>query len=301
MAVTITAPQSKVVARGAVTLTWVAGYPQSSYEILYREKGQNAWSTFGKVVSTATSVTLDLSQFTDFIEYHYRVVTYADNVTSGSSMYSGSDTSLAYSILVVPASRVASMKIRYGTGMEEVPLYNTTNIPQRISSANNRFGGLVDPLAANASKVQVRVNGTTKAVAKDTASFSNTETYSYAYMTARYNYSYLAATTYYSYRYTTTYSYSTMYSYWRYYSYRVDLYGYYWYYYTYRSSYQNHMGYYSTYYAYERVNSGYSYTGYALDNYQVNGYNTNVNYAYAYTYMSYVTYSYRYAYNAFYK
>lgn len=205
MAVTITAPQSKVVARGSVTLTWVAGYPQSSYEILYREKGQNAWSTFGKVVSTATSVTLDLSRFTDFIEYHYRVVTYADNVTSGSSMYSGSDTSAAYSIVVVPATRVASMKVRYGTGMEEVPLYNTTNIPQRISSTNNRFGGLVDPSAANASKVKVQVNGSTKAVAKDTASFSDIGEYAHAYMNARYGYSYVTGTSYYSY-YAGTYS-----------------------------------------------------------------------------------------------
>lgn len=302
MAVTITAPQSKVVARGSVTLTWVAGYPQSSYEILYREKGQNAWSTFGKVVSTATSVALDLSRFTDFIEYHYRVVTYADNVTSGSSMYSGSDTSAAYSIVVVPATRVASMKIRYGTGMEEVPLYNTTNIPQRISSTNNRFGGLVDPSAANASKVKVQVNGSIKAVAKDTASFSSTGEYAYAYMQANYSYQYIAGVTYYSYyagstgytRYTGPFNYFTRYTAYPSYTYYYgmvmtgyqpvhNLYG---------------GGMYYTYYYRTWSDKGY----YTETRYQYAGsyYNAYPSYTAYYNYGSITTYGYKYQYSTFY-
>lgn len=129
MAVTITAPQSKVVGRGAVTLSWSPGYPQSSYEIQYREAGETAWSTFGQVSGSVTSVTMDLSVFEDFKLYHYRVVCYASNTTSGTSTYNGSDFSAAYALMVVLANQVATMKIKYGDGMEEVPLYSETTRP----------------------------------------------------------------------------------------------------------------------------------------------------------------------------
>ena len=109
MAVTITAPQSKVVGRGAVTLSWSPGYPQSSYEIQYREAGETAWSTFGQVSGSVPSVTMDLSMFEDFKLYHYRVVCYASNATSGTSTYNGSDFSAAYALMVVLANQVATI------------------------------------------------------------------------------------------------------------------------------------------------------------------------------------------------
>lgn len=126
MAVTITAPQSKVVGRGAVTLSWSPGYPQSSYEIQYREAGETAWSTFGQVSGSVTSVTMDLSVFEDFKLYHYRVVCYASNATSGTSTYNGSDFSAAYALMVVPANQVATMKIKYGDDMICEPHQNIT-------------------------------------------------------------------------------------------------------------------------------------------------------------------------------
>ena len=77
MAVSITAPNSRVVDRsGCVQVTWMPGYPQSAYEILYRRKGEESWNTFGRVESTANSVELDLSVFENFTEYHYRVICY---------------------------------------------------------------------------------------------------------------------------------------------------------------------------------------------------------------------------------
>ena len=133
MAVTITAPQSAVVARGSVTLSWSPQYPQSAYEIMYRKKGDSAWSTFGQKSGSTTSVTMDLSKFVDFEEYHYRVVCYSNNATSGTTIYDGNDTSAAYSIIVVPANKVATMKTKYGSGMIEVPLYNDASMTDAIS------------------------------------------------------------------------------------------------------------------------------------------------------------------------
>lgn len=55
MAVSITVPNSRVVDRsGCVQVTWMPGYPQSAYEILYRRKGEESWNTFGRVESPRT-------------------------------------------------------------------------------------------------------------------------------------------------------------------------------------------------------------------------------------------------------
>ena len=124
MAVAITAPASQVAGRsGGVRVAWEPEYPQSAFEILYRRKGEEAWDTFGRVASSASSVDLDLSVFEDFSEYHYRVVCYSDNAAQGSTIYSGSDSSAAYSLVVVPENRLAAVKIQYGDGMVEVPVY----------------------------------------------------------------------------------------------------------------------------------------------------------------------------------
>ena len=56
MAVNITSPQSAVIARGSFNLSWTHDYPQARYEILYRRKGETAWSTFGQVTSTQTNI-----------------------------------------------------------------------------------------------------------------------------------------------------------------------------------------------------------------------------------------------------
>jgi len=125
MAVTITSPQSAVVARGSFTLSWTHDYPQARYEVLYRKKGDVNWSTFGQVSGTATSINVDCSVFPDFVEYQYRVIVYSEYADTTETTYSGSDASAAYAVVVVPASQVGKMKAKYGSGMIEVPLYST--------------------------------------------------------------------------------------------------------------------------------------------------------------------------------
>ena len=222
MAVTITSPQSKIVARGNVTISWTHGYPQSAYEIQYREAGQTAWSTFGRVTGTATSASLDISGFQDFGLYHYRVVCYADNATSGTSTYNGSDFSAAYAIMIVPANQVATMKIKYGSGMEEVPLYSTTNRYPKLVTPHGQNPLLADTEYA-AGQTKTRVGSASRAVAVPPSSLPATGQAAYAYMTQNYRYAQS-----YNYR-LTYYSYYTRYGYYAYYStsaYRYDTYSY---------------------------------------------------------------------------
>lgn len=204
MAVTITAPQSRVVARGSVILSWSPGYAQNAYEIMYRKSTVTGWSTFGKITSTATSVTMDLSRFTDFIEYHYRVVLYANNKSSGTTIYNGTDTSAAYSIIVVPSSKLGSMKIKYGSTMVEIPLYNTSTPVPHVKvnhSGHTCIAGIVDTASALSTTARVQTSSI-KSIAGATATFKSTGAAAYAYMqvSSRYSYStYRSEYAYYSY------------------------------------------------------------------------------------------------------
>lgn len=142
MSVTITAPQSRVVPRGITRIAWSSTYPQSAYEILYREVGTTAWQTFGRVTSTTQYVDLDVSRLIDFKEYHFRVVIYSSNATVGTTIYNGSDKSLAYSIIVTPKNKMADMKVRYGDKMVEVPVYSESNAEAstRVSMGDGKIG-----------------------------------------------------------------------------------------------------------------------------------------------------------------
>lgn len=208
MAVTITAPQSRVVARGSVTLSWSPGYAQSAYEVMYRRSTETGWSTFGKMTSTGTSITMDLSRFTDFVEYHYRVVLYADNKSSGTTIYNGTDTSAAYSIIVVPSSKLGSMKIKYGSTMLEIPLYNTSSTPAphvKVShSGHTCVAGVVDTTSAISTTARVKTDSI-KSIAGATATFKSTGASAYAYMRVSTRYSYSSSRTEYAY-----YSYSVI-------------------------------------------------------------------------------------------
>lgn len=199
MAVTITAPQSKFVSRsnaGSLTISWSCQYPQSAYEITYRQKGESAWSTFGKVTSTATSATINISNFDDFIEYHYRVISYAENKSSGSSVYNGSDTSAAYALMIVPDVQLGTLKVKYGDGMVEVPLYESVQSPDKIK-IQNRMTALIDQNLSASTPLRVRENGETKTLAKQPESLENTGQYAYAYMTQKQHFS--SSYTYYNY------------------------------------------------------------------------------------------------------
>lgn len=199
MAVTITSPQSQVVKGGNITFSWTSNYPQTAYEILWRKKGESAWNTFGRVTSSTQSTQLNSNSFELFVEYHYAIVVYADNASSGSSIYNGSDHSAAYSLIVVPSSDSIYMKISTGQGMVEVPFYinefdeSTTKRPVARADGSGIQGsiaGIVNVDAANASNARVRFNGETRALAKDTnITFQPTGQSAYAYMQVRYSYS----------------------------------------------------------------------------------------------------------------
>lgn len=280
MAVTITSPQSKFVSRSnasSLTISWSCQYPQSAYEITYRQKGTSAWSTFGKVTSIATSATINISNFDDFIEYHYRVISYAENKTSGSSVYNGSDTSAAYALMIVPDVQLGTLKVKYGDGMVEVPLYESVQSPDKIK-IQNRMTALIGQNLSASTPVRVRENGETKTLAKQPESLENTGQYAYAYMTQRYSYSYNYYAGYYSYRYISGYSTKS-----------------YLYYYKYLVSSAEYAEYYRNEYAWDT----YRYWVYYYE--LRNRYRYYYYRYYSYQYNQYYRYSYQYAYNVLYK
>lgn len=174
MAVTILSPTSQLVDRsGGVTLSWQSDYPQSAYEVLYRRKGQTAWSTLGRVESAEHQTELDTTKFVDCVEYHYRVVCYAQEaVSDADTAYTGSDTSPAYSLILAPSAK-AMLKVRGSTGMVEVPLYDDLRgegpeLKVRLAAGLGR-APLVERGAAVASSFSLRASPGIRAAAGRTA------------------------------------------------------------------------------------------------------------------------------------
>ena len=170
MAVTILSPTSQLVDRsGGVTLSWQSDYPQSAYEVLYRRKGQTAWSTLGRVESAEHQTELDTTKFVDCVEYHYRVVCYAQEAESDAdTAYTGSDTSPAYSLILAPSAK-AMLKVRGSTGMVEVPLYDNLRgegpeLKVRLAAGLGR-APLVERGAAMASSFSLRASQGIRAAA----------------------------------------------------------------------------------------------------------------------------------------
>lgn len=170
MAVTILSPTSQLMDRsGGVTLSWQSDYPQSAYEVLYRRKGQTAWSTLGRVESAEHQTELDTAKFVDCVEYHYRVVCYAQETESDAdTAYTGSDTSPAYSLILAPSAR-AMLKVRGSTGMVEVPLYDNLRgegpeLKVRLAAGLGR-APLVERGAAMASSFSLRTGQGIRAAA----------------------------------------------------------------------------------------------------------------------------------------
>ena len=290
MAVAITAPASQVAGRsGGVRVAWEPEYPQSAFEILYRRKGEEAWDTFGRVASSASSVDLDLSVFEDFSEYHYRVVCYSDNAAQGSTIYSGSDSSAAYSLVVVPENRLAAVKIQYGDGMVEVPVYPdetvTGGVKVALPSGERGEIPLRDPDDALASGLRVSAGGAVKAALGAVGRFADSGVKAGAYMAvkSRYNYSYTNPTYTYAYRYSST---SAVYYYASKYSYTNPTY-----YYAYRYTAENPTYYYA--YRYSYSTPTYSIHSYSYYSSQGKYYYYKASYSYKTpeTYHSYV-YSY---------
>lgn len=223
MAVTITAPASRVAGRsGPLHVAWEAEYPQSAYEILYRRKGADTWSTFGRVEGTANSAEVDLDALEDFAEYHYRVVCYSEAAAEGDALYSGHDASAAYSLVVVPAQRLATARARYGGEMLEVPVYPEEAAVEgvRVALEDGAVGVIAlgapeDPLA---SGLRLESGEGVRAALGEEARFLDSGVAAEADMAVsqRYRYSYAKPTYQYSYRYSytkPTYKYLYYYSY----------------------------------------------------------------------------------------
>lgn len=300
MAVAITAPGSQVASRSSgIRIAWEPEYPQSAYEILYRRKGEQTWNTCGRVTGSVHQAELDPERFEDFTEYHYRVVCYSDDAASGTTIYSGSDSSAAYSLIVVPENRLATAKFRYGEGMLEVPVYTDEAVEGGIKvelDAGKRGEIPVGETGnALASGLRVSTGGGVKAVLGGTAVFQDSGVPAGAYMAvkSRYQYSYTNPVYYTSYRYSATnpvyyssYKYSgttaVYYTSTRY-SAATSVY-----YYSYRYSWTDPTYYYS--YKYSSTSATYYYK-YAYS------YTTAVTYyKYSYSYTTPVTY-YRYLYS----
>ena len=300
--VAITAPNSQVISRsGSARLAWTPEYPQSAYEILYRRKGEQAWNTCGRVASTANSAELDLSGFENFVEYHYRVVCYSEDAAEGTAIYSGSDSSPAYSLIVTPANRVAAMRVPCENEMVEVPVYAEeaadTSIRMALPSGTPGTIAVGDTDHALASAIRMDIDGEVKAALGSRGNFADSGVKAEAYMAVkeRYGYSYVnpAYTYYYQYSYTNpTYTYNYQYSY------TNPTYTYY-----YRYSYTNPTYKYLTSFAYTSPDyyTKYSYTTYSLNynktsyNYQTSaasyGYN-KYSYSYNQQYIAYYAYAY---------
>ena len=274
MAVTITSPQSAVVARGSFTLSWTHDYPQARYEVLYRKKGDVNWSTFGQVSGTATSINVDCSVFPDFVEYQYRVIVYSEYADTTETTYSGSDASAAYAVVVVPASQVGKMKAKYGSGMIEVPLYSTVQsgsekISMKASSTSQPSTNMLTDAQSQQFGSQIRAadgSGNRPIPHQATASdLTNPGQPAYHYMVER--------STYYTYYYLPAYYKYTAPVYTEYYRYVAPYYRYVPPYYAYTAPV------YSEYYNYIPAYYNYKYQSYYI-------------YGYVSTYRYYETYSY---------
>ena len=176
MAISITSPQSRVVARAATLLIqWTSTYPYNAYEIQYRKASSTAWSTFGRVTSTETSASISLMGLEDGCEYHYRVVLYTTSATSGTNIYNGSQISMAYSLIVVPAAKLGTLKAKYGDKLVEVPVYADSNTQNELkvgvhgAQGHILVGSETDP-SASALKVEYPVS-TDKATLNEQATF----------------------------------------------------------------------------------------------------------------------------------
>ncbi len=288
MAVTITAPNSQVASRsGSIKVAWEPEYPQSAYEILYRRKGEASWNTFGRVTGNAHQAELNPERFVDFEEYHYRVVCYSNDAANGTTIYSGSDSSAAYSLVVVPANRLATAKFRYGDGMVEVPIYTEEAVEGGIKVALSTgvrgeipVGNADDAIA---SDLHIHIGGSAKAALGDKGNFQDSGVKAGAYMAVKssYRYSYTNPVYYSSYKYSDT---NPVY----YYSYRYD-----WtnptYYYSYKYSSTSAVYYYKYSYSYTTPVTYYKYS------YKYTTPVTYYKYSYKYTTpVTYYKYSYKY-------
>lgn len=256
MAVIVTAPQSRVLSRGACVVSWQPEFPQSRYEIQYRKKGVDSWSTLGVVTSGETSAQLDLDTFEDFQEYHYRVICYSDSAQSGDSFYSGSDASPAYSLVVCPAEAVHIMRVKYGDGMVEVPLYESAGRAPRLRQETENGvceTSLIDPGDLMASELRFRVRDRVFAAPKKSATPPDPGVPGAEDLTVdvktptSYNYNYLSsysAYQYYTYR---AYNYKYLSSYSAYYYYQGTSYTYFTYKTRYFNGYYAHYAYHGTY------------------------------------------------------
>lgn len=73
---------------GPIIFSWVYnptdGYPQSKYEIQYREVGGSTWTSLGQVTSTGQQATVPAGTFLESKSYEWQVRTWAVSATAGA-------------------------------------------------------------------------------------------------------------------------------------------------------------------------------------------------------------------------
>lgn len=182
--VNIITPQSTIISIGkqSIPVRWSGQYDdyQTHYEIQYRLKSVSAWSTLGKVSSTAKEANLqEIANRLEspFLEVCYRIVVYYDKNMTGERQV-GYEYSNVYMIVYIPEYR-SKLQEFDGNKIHTYPLYDDIEdetIPfsmVQISETKTKKLPFLEANHALASKNTVNL-------ATDTKKFASNELNSYS-------------------------------------------------------------------------------------------------------------------------
>ncbi len=247
MAIRIVSPRSTIIdiPEPEILVQWEDSTGgQEAYELQYKLKKADVWSTCGKIYDAdARSTSLNtIYNFVgvDFYEIHYRIVIYYNGPNDKGSV-KGIETSDAYSI-IFRHGIANTLKLYDGLNINEYPLYDQVSIDKGISgnevevikisldntgSTINKLP-LVEDDSAIKSDINIFISDTdTKKVAGSYAVFTDTGIYGETYMNQNTYYQ----VTVYDYTYQDVYNSYPLYMPVEYYNYRED--------YTYKNVYYN--------------------------------------------------------------
>ncbi len=238
MAIRIISPMSTIidVPSPEILVQWQDSTDgQEAYELQYKFKKANVWSTCGKVFdSNARSASLNTIYNlvgVDFYEVHYRIVIYY-NGPNNKGFVQGIETSNAYSI-IFRHGIANTLKLYDGSEVLEYPLYDQVSINKNktgnevevINISLDDSGNTINklPLVEDDSVIKSDINifisdTDTKRVAGSYAAFTDTGIYGTTYMNQNTYYQEIA----YDYNYIDVYRSRPIYSPIPYYNYLID-------------------------------------------------------------------------------
>lgn len=247
MSVSITSPQSKLIEVPQFPeIIWVCSTTgQKYYEIQYKFKDHDSWSTCGKIESDDDRCSMQLIYDiagVDFYEIYYRVIIYYDGDNEIGPV-SGKDISATYSVMFRHGI-AGTLNVYDGSGILKYSFYDQVNQPigvdkDKVEVLNISIDEektakipLVEKNSAIGTNFIINIDEKTgfvqRSVAKDSPSFApnyiSTETNIYQiayYYTPVYQYNYQDV-----YRYEADYSYQPVYDSYANYSYRSYVSGY---------------------------------------------------------------------------